>query len=72
VSNPSTESADDELTIDLFAPCGEQNCNHSGVSSADFLENFSSNLPEVGKFVLLRISCLTVPGILSRRCGIEH
>lgn len=62
----------DDLMIDLFAPCGEESCNHSGVSSSEFLEGFTGNLPEVGKQVLLRVHGSTVPGLLLRRCGNEH
>ncbi len=67
-----TTSSEDDLTIDLFAPCGEESCNHTGVSSTEFLENYVSNLPEVGKQVLLRVHGSPLPGFLLRRCGNEH
>ena len=68
----SPESACDDLTIDLYAPCGEECCSHKGVSSSEFLGAFTKNLPETGKQTLFRIHGSTVPGLLFRRCGNEH
>jgi hypothetical protein len=72
VNDPTSESATDDLTIDVLAPCGEESCNHTGVSSSEFLEAFPQNLPEVGKLTLLRIHGVPLPGLLLRRCGNEQ
>ena len=64
--NPCEES----LTLDVIGSCGC--CTYTGVSSAEFLEAFTDNLPDSGKGMLLRIHGSTVPGLLLRRCGNEH
>jgi hypothetical protein len=71
VMNSSTESSCGDLKIDVVAPCGEC-CTYDGVSSSEFLEAFTDNLPDPGKGMLLRIHGSTVPGLLLRRCGNEH
>lgn len=68
----STTSSDDDLTIDVLAPCGEDCCTHKGISWSELLQCFPENLPELGKQVLLRVHGSTVPGLLLRRCGNEH
>lgn len=68
--NPS--EADDDLKIDVLAPCGEECCTHRDISSTEFLEGFTENLPAVGNLTLLRLHGSTLPGFLLRRCGNEH
>lgn len=68
----TTISSDDDLTIDLLAPCGEDCCTHKAISSSELLQGFPENLPELGKQVLLRVHGSTVTGLLLRRCGNEN
>jgi hypothetical protein len=67
----STESSCDDLEIDVVAPCGKC-CRYEGVSSSEFLEAFTENLPDPGKRMLLRVHGSTVPGVLLRCSGNEH
>lgn len=67
---PDENPLDDMLIIDVLASC--DCCCFKSVSSSEFLEGFTKNLPEVGSRTLLRIHGVAVPGILFRRCGNEH
>jgi hypothetical protein len=69
--NTFTEVSCGDLKIDVVAPCGEC-CTYAGVSSSEFLEAFTDNLPDPGKRMLLRVHGSMVPGFLLRRCGNEH
>jgi hypothetical protein len=70
MSTSDENPVEETLVLDVIGPCGC--CTCTGVSSSEFLEAFTENLPEVGKQKLLRIHGVTVPGLLFRRCGNEH
>jgi hypothetical protein len=73
MNTTSYQPADNDLTIDVLAACGEC-CSYEGVAWREFLEAFGDNLPDPGKRMLLRIhgGTITGPGLLLRRCGNEH
>lgn len=70
MATPDENPSEDTLIIDVLATC--DCCCFKSVSSLEFLEGFTENLPEVGNRTLLRIHGAAVPGLLFRRCANEH
>ena len=70
ISTSDENPVEETLILDVIGPRGCR--THTGVSSSEFLEAFTKNLPEVGKQKLLRILGVTAPGLLFRRGGNEH